>query len=229
MEIAKEGIIGEYIAFLDVKLFPCIGAKAARSKGHIRCMVADHLDCPKDDRAILAFLYDFVDEYRMEKSDFHSAAVIFANPDRISEREFDDSLWRRLGSLDRIDKQNFQHDPRVSPDPHDPHFSFSLKSEAFFILGLHPGSSRLSRRFRYPTLVFNPHNEFEKLRRARRYDSMKKTIRKRDIAFSGTINPMLSDFGEVSEVYQYSGIHYDNNWRCPLNPHRQQSEDHPAS
>ena len=38
----------------------------------------------------------------------------------------------------------------VSPDPDDAHFSFSVGGRAFFVVGLHPLSSRLARRFRWP-------------------------------------------------------------------------------
>ena len=95
-------------------------------------------------------------------------------------------------------------------------FSFSLKEESFFIIALHPASSRPLRRFKYPVLIFNPHIQFEELRGSGKYDKMKYTVRKRDLAYSGSINPMLTDFGEASEVYQYSGREYDHSWQCPL-------------
>ncbi len=101
-------------------------------------------------------------------------------------------------------------------NPSAPEFSFSLKEEAFFIIGLHPASSRPARQFKYPALVFNPHLQFEQLREANKYQSIKYAVRKRDIAYSGSINPMLTDFGEASEVYQYSGRKYDEQWQCPL-------------
>jgi hypothetical protein len=41
-------------------------------------------------------------------------------------------------------------------------------------------------------------------------------VRKRDIAYSGSINPMLNDFGNASEVYQYSGKQYTSDWVCPF-------------
>ena len=71
-------------------------------------------------------------------------------------------------------------------------------------------------QFKYPALVFNPHAQFEKLRSTAKYEVMKNTVRKRDIALSGSVNPMLQDFGESSEVYQYSGRKYDADWQCPL-------------
>jgi hypothetical protein len=45
---------------------------------------------------------------------------------------------------------------------------------------------------------------------------MKTAVRKRDEIFSGSVNPMLSDFGEASEVLQYSGKVYDETWTCPF-------------
>jgi FPC/CPF motif-containing protein YcgG len=45
---------------------------------------------------------------------------------------------------------------------------------------------------------------------------MKDVVRKRDIAYSGSVNPMLTDFGNASEVYQYSGRKYEDTWQCPL-------------
>jgi FPC/CPF motif-containing protein YcgG len=129
---------------------------------------------------------------------------------------FDALLWERLNALSTLDRLNFKHDSRVDADPTANHYSYSLKQEAFFIIGLNPFSSRKARRFAYPTLVFNPHAEFEKLKKANRYAQMKKIVRKRDLAFSGSVNPLLNDFGEASEVYQYSGVHHDENWKCPL-------------
>lgn len=209
-------IINRYYKFLDEKGYPCIAAKAALSRNHIRCMVANHMACPADDSQILQFLYKFVDRYRGAKKDFHSAAIIFKKPDQLNETTFDQLLWQRLKALSVADKTKYTHDPRVDSDPASVKYSFSLKSEAFFILGLHPGSGRKSRQFDYPTLIFNPHAQFEELRRLNRYTKMKEIVRRRDLAYSGSINPMLADFGDESEVYQYSGMEYTSDWICPL-------------
>ena len=213
---SDELIIKEYSQYLSKKGFPCVAAKAALSRNHIKCMVASHMACPADDKMILQYLYSFVDRYRASEESYHSAAVIFKEPVEINEAFFDTLLWQRLNSLSALDKQKYQHDLRVDSDPNSPRYSFSLKEEAFFILGLHPGSSRRSRQFKYPALVFNPHAEFEKLRNSDRYTRMKEVVRKRDVEFSGSVNPMLADFGEASEVYQYSGIRYNTDWTCPL-------------
>lgn len=217
---SDEQIINEYFTLLSATEYPCVGAKASLAKGQIKCLVADHMACPVDDWKILQFLWDFVDEYRKSNKSFHSASVIFRNPYINDERQFDELLWKRLKALDILDKEKYQHDKRVDADPASPRFSYSLKEEAFFIIGLHPANSRRSRQFGYPVLVFNPHAEFEKLRLANRYENLKNTIRKRDIKYSGSVNPIVSDFGETSEIFQYSGVQHDATWKCPLTDHK---------
>jgi len=183
-------------------------------------MVAADMRTSEDDQCILTFIYEFVESYRSSSESFHSAAVIFNTPNSPSESEFEEMLWLRLNSFADLDRKNYYHDNRVDSDPSSGRFSFSLKEEAFFIIGLHPSSSRKARRFAYPAIVFNPHEEFERLKRSDRYESMKRVVRRRDELHSGSINPMLKDFGEAPEVFQYSGKQYDSAWKCPLN-HKQ--------
>lgn len=212
----SDAVIEDYLAYITAKEFPCVAAKAAVSREQIQCLVATHMACPKDDLAILNFLYSFVDRYRNSNEIYHSAAIIFQQPTVLTEEAFDDFLWQRLQSLSSMDAANYGYDARVDLDPASPNFSYSLKEEAFFIIGLHPGSNRAARQFRYPTLVFNPHKQFEQLKETAKYQHLKHVVRKRDTAYSGSVNPMLEDFGAASEVYQYSGRRYDTKWQCPL-------------
>jgi len=209
-------IIKEYMEYIKQKEFPCIAAKAALAKQQVKCMVADNMACPKDDEKILHFLYAFVEAYRNSKEFYHSAAIIFQHAVIESEEKFDELLWLRLQLIANMDAQYHIYDKRVNPDPLSPQFSFSINEEALYVIGLHPASSRQSRRFTYATLVFNPHAQFEQLRQSAKYEVMKQVVRKRDIALSGSVNPMLEDFGKSSEVFQYSGRKYDDTWKCPL-------------
>ncbi len=111
-------------------------------------------------------------------------------------------------------------DRRVSCDPASPGFSFSLRGNAFFVIGLHPNASRLSRRYFRPALVFNLHEQFEALRRKGGYERMRDVIRKRDAALCGSANPVLRNFRERSEARQYSGRAVPDDWRCPFRPRR---------
>ena len=203
--------------FVEDKYFPCVAAKTAAFRQQMKVMVVGYMGCPKDDAQILDFIYSFTDEYRSNPELFQSAVILFEQPTIISESLYDTFFWQRLQGLERLDRVNYGTDPRVDADPTSPNFSFSIKEEAFFLIGLHPASSRPSRRFSSPAIVFNPHAQFEQLRNNSQYAKMKNVIRKRDTAFSGSINQMLDDFGDASEVFQYTGQQLDKDWQCPLN------------
>lgn len=222
-------IIEQYLAFIQHRRFSCVAAKAAAAKQQVRCMVAGNMACPRQDGEILQFLYAFIREYRVSQTNYHTAAIIFQRPECAGEELFDSLLWQRLQGLSTLDAESYPYDRRVNDDPSSPNFSFSIREEAFYIIGLHPGSSRASRRFLYPTLVFNPHAQFEQLRNADKYENMKKVIRKREIALSGSVNPMLADFGELSEAFQYSGRKYDAGWKCPLKINHGRSQNNTAT
>ena len=199
--------------------FPCLGARAALAHGDLHTLVARDLDSAWDDLPIHAALKRFVTDYRAAPGPFRSLAVIFHGPDSLDEPAFEAALWRRLQSLS--DKDAFAgepYDPKVSSDPADPHFSLSFGGEAFFVVGLHPGASRPARRFAHPAIVFNPHDQFERLRADGRYGRLRETILGRDVALAGSANPMLADFGEASEARQYSGRAVGDDWRCPFHP-----------
>ncbi|MDQ3019220.1 MAG: YqcI/YcgG family protein [Bacteroidota bacterium] len=209
-------IVKEFEDFILDKSFPCVAAKTALKRLQIKSLVVGNIACPKDDAAILSFLYDFVDTYRTSTSDFHSAVIIFKGTENLDENIFDNLLWRRLQSLSDLDAKNYSYDKRVDINPASSNFSFSLKQEAFFIIGMNPSSIRAARKFKYAALIFNPHAQFEKLRSTNGFEKMKNIVRKRELEYSGSVNPMLDDFGTSSEVYQYSGVKYKNNWQCPL-------------
>jgi uncharacterized protein len=211
-----KAIIQSYVSFLADKDFPCLAARGALNKNMLSCMVAGHMACPADDARILDFLYGFIDQSKHSEQGYHSATVIFSAPIQVDEYLFENMIWQRLQALSDIDATRYGYDPRVSQDPASPMFSFSLKQEALYVIGMHPGSSRKARRFHYPALVFNPHQQFEILRKKGQYEKMQEAVRKRDMAYSGSINPMLADFGSISEAIQYSGRQYDNSWQCPF-------------
>jgi FPC/CPF motif-containing protein YcgG len=203
----------EIIQFIKNKNFPCVMAKAVATKGLI--VVHEEKDLTNDQQVkkIVQKFYAFIDEYR-KKTGRLSSFIICLDQD-ISFNDFEKIFWRFLKKLNLQDKKSYSHDPRVSSDPQSERFSFSIKEEAFFILALHPNSPRFSRRFKKPTIVFNPHQQFEHLREAGLYKKIRDLIRKRDKILQGFINPMLNDFGEESEAYQYMGKSYKKNETLP--------------
>ena len=159
----------------------------------------------------------FAIAYRADPGLFRSFAVIFDGPDDLEETAFEALLWERVQSLSDKDVWRGQsYDETVSADPNSPHFSLSFGGEAFFVVGLHPRSSRPARRFERPVMVFNLHDQFVTLREQGRYETMREKILVRDEALAGSRNPMLARHGESSEARQYSGRAVDADWKCPF-------------
>ncbi len=209
--------------------FPCLAAHSALANGQIRYCIVDHMACPHDDNRILVFLYQFIDELRSNDNSFFSAVVIFTQPESIDEKSFEYLFWSRLQSLADMDAKLYPYDARVDSNIQSPTFSFSLKEEAFYIIGLHAGSSRKARRFAYPAMVFNAHAQFEKLREENHYIKMQDVVRSRDLEYSGSVNPMLSDFGVLSEAFQYTGSQYNMDWKCPLKINHARTDHHSST
>ena len=205
-------------AFVEARDFPCVGAKSALGKDQLTHLVLDDMRTGLEDRVLLRAFYRFVDRYREDPALFTSFAVSWRGPVGLSEGAFERFLWERLGALHRLDEAEHGWDERVESDPDSPHFSFSLRGEAFFVVGLHDGASRTARRFAYPTLVFNLHDQFETLRTEGRYGKLREVIMARDAALQGAPNPMLAAHGDSPPARQYSGRQVGEDWRCPFRP-----------
>lgn len=197
--------------------FPCVGAKSALARGTLEVLACNAIDSAWDDLRIHDGLLRWAAAYRATPGLFRSYAVIFEGPGDLDEPAFEQALWDRVQSLSDKDIWRGQrYDGRVSADPDDPHFSLSFGGEAFFVVGLHPQSSRPARRFARPAMIFNLHEQFDALRQAGKYEGMREKILVRDEALAGTRNPMLARHGEASEARQYSGRAVDGEWRCPF-------------
>ena len=201
--------------------FPCVGAKSVMARGSLKTLVCQSLDSAREDERVHSELLDWVAAHREDPKGLRSLAVMFQGPGDLDEEGFEASLWERLQALATIDARRRQpYDPGVSPDPEDPNFSLSFGGAAFFVIGLHPNASRPARRMPRPTLVFNLHEQFERLREDGRYERMREKIMSRDLAYSGSVNPMVARFGESSEARQYSGRVVGEDWRCPFHDPR---------
>jgi FPC/CPF motif-containing protein YcgG len=140
----------------------------------------------------------------------------FAGPKQRSTRSFERLLWRQLEALHELDREQFEWNPAVSADPEDAQFSFSFGGGAYFVVGLSPANKRWARRFPWPTLVFNDHFQFERLRARQQYERLRDAIRERDGRLHGALSPLLEDHGvNHSEARQYSGRDSGEGWVCP--------------
>ena len=209
-----------FLAFLDDKAYPCVGAKSALARGSIEIHEYDTLGSHGNDQSLADGLGQFV--AMIEGNDcaddiVHSYVALFRGPFDMNERRFETSMWSQLWRIHQLDIQagNLPADD-VSNDTKSPHFCLSMAGHPFFLIGLHPKASRLARRFSHPVLVFNSHRQFEKLREDGRFAKMQAATRSRDIDLQGSVTPNLADFGEASEARQYSGRKVEADWRCPF-------------
>lgn len=207
----------QLLAVVADSRFPCVGAKSALARGMLRTMVCRSMQSCRDDIHIHARLLEWVKICRAEAGGLKSLAVVFEEPSGLTEEEFEAALWERLQSIAEKDFRSGQpYAEGVSADPADPHFALSIGGAAFFVVGLHANASRPGRRAPRPTLIFNLHDQFERLRTAGTYERMRAAIIERDIALAGCPNPMLGRFGDASGARQYSGRAVGEDWRCPF-------------
>jgi FPC/CPF motif-containing protein YcgG len=196
--------------------FPCVGGKAAINHDTYRFGLYAEMNSPAATAGLAYDLWEYARERPKFETDFATFVASFKGPVACDELEWEKHLWSQLVSLHDLDRLHHLWDSTVSSDPADPGFSFSFAGTAFFVVGLHPASSRRARRFGWPTLVFNAHVQFERLREQNQFERLRETVRARDYKLQGSLNPNLSDFGELSEARQYSGRAVEEGWRCPF-------------
>jgi FPC/CPF motif-containing protein YcgG len=206
----------EFQEFIMQPGFSCLGARAALHAESYAIAAYDELGSNASTEQLCRDLFKFVKSGIQDRTNYATFISIFRRPLNVDPAEFEKLLWQQLQNVNRIDARNFAWDARVSSDPGDPHFSFSFAGQAFYVIGLHAESPRVARRFKWPALVFNPHDQFEQLRSDGKWRSMQQAIRAREMELQGSVNPMLSDFGEQSEARQYSGRVVEETWRAPF-------------
>lgn len=208
----------EFRDFIRQEGYPCVGAQAALNSRSIRFGAFGLMESRQSAAALSGKLLDYLAEAKGKPGSFLSYVAIFPEDEYATELEFEKGLWTLLNLLHGIDAQTYNWDPEVSNDPATSNFSFSLGGSAFFMVGMHPYSSRKARRFQHPAIAFNLHEQFEDLRKSGRFHRMKRAIRNNERLFDGSVNPMLSDHGKGLEAPQYSGRKVGAAWKCPFKP-----------
>ncbi|KWT61174.1 hypothetical protein ADL21_14960 [Streptomyces albus subsp. albus] len=158
----------------------------------------------------------FVAEGLAEKENFASFIAVFDGPTGLTEEQFESALWQQLTDLHELDRERYGWAPEASQDPESPQFAYSVAGHPFFVVGLHGGASRITRRSPRTALAFNSHHQFERLKENGVYWGLQRRIRERELRLQQSLNPNLSDFGEVSEARQYSGRAAGPGWGCPF-------------
>ena len=215
---SPETAVSTFHAFIQDPKFPCVAAKSALATQGMRVVVGGDLRDGWADAQLLSALR-VTPNAPQSTAEFASTVVLFPLTPPLAEIAFEHHLWALLQSLYDADRDEFDWPPDVSSDPRSANFAMSIGGTAYFIVGLHPGSSRMARRSPFAAVAFNPHSQFRRLKEDGLYERLRMVVRQRDIALQGDANPMLADHGEVSEAAQYSGRWVFAGWNCPVHPH----------
>jgi FPC/CPF motif-containing protein YcgG len=216
----KRSIVAAFREMVLDPVFPCLGAKSAVHLGHYSLEVYGSLGSDLNAAALTRDIAEFSATSPPSSTALSSFVAVFPDDPPNTEAAFERRLWKELQLVHEQDARDYAWTREAAADPEDAKFSFSVSGRAFFVVGLHPHSSRLARRFPWPALVFNPHSQFMHLRDTGRFDGLRSAIRARDLNLQGSPNPNLADFGESSEARQYSGRATPAEWKCPF--HRKQ-------
>jgi FPC/CPF motif-containing protein YcgG len=146
------------------QFYPCTGAISALNNNSYRFGLYPELGGESAVRAVCHDLYCFCHEFTSIDDHFATFIAMFRGPAIRSERHFEDLLWNQLQGMHDLDSDSFTWDKDVESDPASPHFSYSIGGRSMFVIGMHPKASRLARTFPYPTVMFNLHEQFERLR-----------------------------------------------------------------
>lgn len=214
VEETDESYYKDFKDFILKNNHPCLMAQAVVKASHITFRAYEAFDEMHTTHQLKEDLDCFVNDHGEDSNQFHSFVAVFPDFRIYDELDFERLLWRRLQFIHDIDTAHW--DEGVSADPENPTFSFSIAGKAFYVIGMHPYASRLSRQAPLPTMVFNFHHQFESLRKNKVYKEVRNKVRHRDYMMQGSLNPMLEDFGQSSEARQYSGRAVEESWKCPF-------------
>ncbi|HWF82243.1 MAG TPA: guanitoxin biosynthesis heme-dependent pre-guanitoxin N-hydroxylase GntA [Streptosporangiaceae bacterium] len=221
---SAEQVGQELTRFIMSEACSCIGAKTACAR---RTLVHRHYPALADRQASIALHADLT-EFALKRDEIHELFATFAatfdSPLDVDEEKFEWLVWEQLKLLHAQDRVKYQWAPGVDSDPTSERFAYSVAEQAFFVVGLHRNSSRLTRRFSWPALVFNSHVQFDRMKEGPMYSRIQREVRRRELALQGSLNPNLAEFGERSEAAQYSGRAVPSDWTCPFRPDEAERE-----
>jgi hypothetical protein len=201
--------------------FPCVGSRAAFSHCTYRVGFYKTLGHESSAAVLGRDLRRFNEEMAQHGEEaFCSFVSLYKYPQNTSEEDFETLLWRQLQLLHEMDTAPW--DPHYSPDPQSNEFGYSFGGKAFFVVGMHSGASRLSRRLGYAALIFNPESQILRLMQHGQLDNFTRAVRKRDVRYQGNINPSIpADVGTTGgEARVTSGMAHPAGepWTCPFSP-----------
>ncbi|WP_432093059.1 guanitoxin biosynthesis heme-dependent pre-guanitoxin N-hydroxylase GntA [Streptomyces sp. bgisy100] len=217
-EIEEPQVLSVISDWINSDNFSCLAAKAAVRRGLLTHSAVGRLGSADATGRLHRHLEKFVTEALSSSENFATFVAVFDEAPETSEEDFENALWQQLQSLHEHDSERYTWAAGAAQDPDSARFAFSVAGHPFFVVGLHAGASRVTRRFPRPAIAFNSHHQFERLKESGVYAGLQRRIREREIRLQGSINPNLREYGDTSEAPQYSGRHAEDGWACPFRP-----------
>ena len=216
MDPFKDQVTKTLTQLITKENYPCVAAIQSINKQDFLVHTYKKFGQLHQRPALRNDLLAYLKRFKETRSTYFTFFAAFEDEKHLSEAEFEQNLWNELSSLTSETTRQPDQDPRFSDDPNSQKFCFSLAGHAFFVVGLHPQSSRLSRQFPWPTLIFNVFEQFNQLAAVGKYESMVQLNRARDSRFQESPNPMALKYGEQWESIQFSGKENNSEWKCPF-------------
>ncbi len=197
--------------------YPCIAATQSVVRQDYMVGIYNQFGEGKNWEKLRADLIQFLHRLSVTKSRYLSFWAVFDDPETaLTEGQFEEKFWNELSLISSLEERDQDWGHLHTANPDDPMFCLSINREKLFVVGLHNSSSRESRRFSKPAMVFNAFSQFEKFQLDGTYNKMVETNRNRDVKFQGNANPMAVAHGEKWESIQFSGKENSSKWKCPF-------------
>lgn len=213
-EESLKQIEADMAGLLGLPSYPCIPAVKSFVQGQYLVGTYENYGSGMSAAQMARDLRFYRRRQKSTSSPFLSFWAVYNHDVALDEKENERRLWAELSYLSAHDPKPWA--PGHSSDPSNPRFCFSFDEEAFFVVALHPHSSRFARRFPRPAIVFNLMSQFDDLIKTGRYAAVVKGNRQRELKFQGHLNPMVERYGDKWEAIQFSGRSNSPDWTCPF-------------
>ena len=187
--------------FIKSDGYPCVGARAALNGGDYRLGHYSDMGSAGASSRLAQDLSVFIAQRPYMKTDFATMIAVFDNSDCRSEGGFQGRLWKQLQrstiSMRRRTILRSVATPRIPG---------LLSALAALRVGDRSAPRKLADGATFRLAgpgFFNPHDQFESLRRKGVYQRLGRIVRSRDISFQGSLK---SQFGRVRTTIRSAAV-----------------------
>lgn len=193
-----EHLVSVFRALLLSPAFPCLGGSGLVRSGDYCFAVYDRLGAPESIEQQTTDMRRYLSGRPADTHPFTAFVAAYLAPSTRDDEQFEALMWRQLTGMEAHPTRGCdRHIHLVDGD--DPGYVFDGRE--FFVVGMHPASSRFSRRYPWPLLVFNALSHAQEMQKRGKHVSMSRKILERDRELQGSDNPSL----HAPQRMQFSG------------------------